>query len=114
MHVRVEGTDPVTFQPTSSSFFEYAHRDHLGSLELVTDGSGNVKDRLAFEPFGLRKSADWSADASATELAALLALEWDHPRKARGFAGHEHLDRTGFIHMNGRVNYPGYFGDLFA
>ncbi len=27
-------------------------------------------------------------------------------RTSRGYTGHEHLDRTGFIHMNGRVYDP--------
>ena len=27
-------------------------------------------------------------------------------KTARGYTGHEHLERTGLIHMNGRVYYP--------
>jgi RHS repeat-associated protein len=72
----------------------------------VTDDNGNVLDNLGFEPFGSRKTKDWTANISSTELGALLDLDWDHTRKARGFTGHEHLDRTGFIHMNGRVYDP--------
>ena len=32
-------------------------------------------------------------------------------KTSRGYTGHEHLDRTGFIHMNGRLYDPqlGYF-----
>ncbi len=99
MHVKIVGT-------TTETFFEYAHRDHLGSIEVVTDENGNKLDNLAFEPFGMRKKKDWTANISTTELDALLDLDWDHTRKARGFTGHEHLDRTGFIHMNGRVYDP--------
>ena len=99
MHVRIEGS-------TTETFFEYAHRDHIGSIEVVTDGSGNVLDQLAFEVFGSRKMADWTANISQSELDALLDLDSGHTRKARGFTGHEHLDRTGFIHMNGRVYDP--------
>ena len=90
----------------TEEFFKYAHRDHLGSIEVVTDENGNVLDNLAFEPFGSRKMKDWTGNISSIELNALLALDWDHPRRARGFTGHEHLDRTGFIHMNGRVYDP--------
>jgi RHS repeat-associated protein len=96
MHVKMQGTNTV-------EFFEYAHRDHLGSIEVVTDDNGNVLDQLAFEPFGSRKKKDWTANISSTERDDLLDLDWDHARKARGFTRHEHLDRTGFIHMNGRV-----------
>lgn len=106
MHVTVEGTDPITLDPWTSTFYEYAHRDHLGSIELVTDGAGNVVDHLAFEAFGARKSADWSGNASAAEVDALLGASASHSPKVRGFTGHEHLDRTGFIHMNGRLYDP--------
>ncbi len=99
MHVKIEGTATTTF-------FEYAHRDHLGSIDIVTDDSGNVLDRAAFDPFGSRKRTDWLASITASELGNLLSLDTDHTRKVRGFTGHEHLDRTGFIHMNGRLYDP--------
>jgi RHS repeat-associated protein len=99
MHVKIVGT-------ATEAFFEYAHRDHLGSIEAVTDGNGTVLDHLAFEAFGSRKAKDWSAHIPAAELDALLALDSGHSRKIRGFTGHEHLDRSGFIHMNGRVYDP--------
>lgn len=99
MHVKIVGT-------ATEAFFEYAHRDHLGSIEAVTDGNGNVLDNLAFEAFGARKAKNWTGSIPSTELDALLALESGHSRKIRGFTGHEHLDRTGFIHMNGRVYDP--------
>ena len=99
MHVKIQGS-------TTAEVFEYAHRDHLGSIEVVTDDNGNILDRLAFEPFGSRKKKDWGGNISTTELDSLLGLDWDHSRKARGFTGHEHLDRTGFVHMNGRVYDP--------
>ena len=103
MHVKIEGT-------TTETFFEYAHRDHLGSIDVVTDDNGNVLDRAAFEPFGSRKRKDWTANISSMELEALLDLDTDHTRKARGFTGHEHLDRTGFIHMNGRCTTRSWEG----
>ncbi|HNP64062.1 MAG TPA: RHS repeat-associated core domain-containing protein, partial [Woeseiaceae bacterium] len=99
MHVKMQGT-------TTDSFFEYAHRDHLGSIEAVTDENGNKLDNLAFEPFGSRKKKDWTANISASEFSDLIELDWGHSRKVRGFTGHEHLDRTGFIHMNGRIYDP--------
>jgi|GEM_PF-3123679 len=99
MHVTIAGA-------TTEQFFEYAHHDHLGSIDVVTDASGNVLDRMAFEPFGSRKAKDWSSNISTPELAELLDLDAGHSRKARGFTAHEHLDRTGLIHMNGRVYDP--------
>ncbi|MCV6606452.1 MAG: RHS repeat-associated core domain-containing protein, partial [Porticoccaceae bacterium] len=86
---------------------EYAHRDHLGSIETVTDQAGNRLHQLAFEPFGARKDSDWTRNITTAALDALLREDTPPPHKiARGFTGHEHLDKTGFIHMNGRVYDP--------
>lgn len=85
-------------------YWEYLHRDHLGSVEKVTDESGLVILDTAFEPFGARRGADWQGEISEEELQDLLAAQGITTR--RGFTGHEHLDRTGLIHMNGRVYDP--------
>jgi RHS repeat-associated protein len=83
---------------------EYAHRDHLGSVDAVTDASGAVLQRTSFDPFGARRAPNRSADLSQAELDELLAGQ--DVRGARGFTDHEHRDRTGFVHMNGRVYDP--------
>ncbi|WP_166218809.1 RHS repeat-associated core domain-containing protein [Microbulbifer sp. SH-1] len=85
-------------------FMEYLHRDHLGSVEKITDESGLVILDTAFEPFGARRSADWQGEISEQELQDLLIAQGFTTR--RGFTGHEHLDRTGLIHMNGRIYDP--------
>ncbi|MGL6162285.1 RHS repeat-associated core domain-containing protein, partial [Microbulbifer sp.] len=85
-------------------FREYLHRDHLGSVEKITDETGLVILDTAFEPFGARRGADWQSELSEEELQELLAAQGITTR--RGFTGHEHLDRTGLIHMNGRVYDP--------
>ena len=54
------------YSDTSSQYLvttehlEYAHRDHLGSIESVTDENGDRLMQLAFEPFGQRKDSDWT------------------------------------------------------
>jgi RHS repeat-associated protein len=83
---------------------EYAHRDHLGSIDAVTDASGAVLQRTSFDPFGGRRTPNRSRDLSQAELDDLLAAQ--DVRGARGFTDHEHRDRTGFVHMNGRVYDP--------
>ena len=99
VHVR---TTPAGLMPTPSSAFEYVHRDHLGSVEAVTDASGNELVVLGYDPYGERRDADWTGQL--TEIETLLG---DHgERVSRGFTKHEHLDRTGLIHMNGRVYDP--------
>ncbi len=48
--------------------------------------------------------SDWTGMLSASERQTLAA---NQPLKtSRGYTGHEHLDRTGFIHMNGRLYDP--------
>ena len=99
LHVR---TTPVTGMPTAA--FEYLHRDHLGSVESVTDASGMELKIQAYDPFGSRRASDWTRAMTETELESLAG---EAPqRTARGYTGHEHLERTGLIHMNGRVYDP--------
>ena len=99
LHVR---TTPVAGMPTTA--FEYLHRDHLGSVESVTDASGAELKIQAYDPFGSRRTSDWTRAMTDTERTALAG---EAPqRTARGYTGHEHLERTGLIHMNGRVYDP--------
>ncbi len=89
---------------TAVSSLEYLHRDHLGSVEAVTDESGAKLLTLAHDPFGARRKADWTRSLDSGEIETLaddLKL-----KVSRGYSDHEHLDRAGFIHMNGRVHDP--------
>ncbi len=83
---------------------EYLHRDHLGSVERITDENGYELQVLAYDPFGARRNSDWIGAISPAEFATLL--EEMNIHTPRGFTGHEHLDRTGIIHMNGRIYDP--------
>ena len=67
-----------TQDTTTETFFEYAHRDHLGSIEVVTDDDGHILDQLAMEPFGSRESRDWTSNIPSSELDALLDLSGGH------------------------------------
>jgi len=75
----------------------YLHRDHLGSITAITDESGAVLERLAYEPFGKRRFANGANDPNHT----ILPVNTD-----RGFTGHEMLDEIGLVHMNGRIYDP--------
>ncbi len=88
LHVK---TTPVSGSPTTA--FEYLHRDHLGSVESVTDGTGAELKLQAYDPFGGRRASDWTRSMSDAERTALAG---EAPqRTARGYTGHEHLERTG-------------------
>ena len=99
VHVR---TTPASMMASPSSVFEYMHRDHLGSVEAVTNEAGTELVVLGHDPYGERRDNDWTGQL--TDIETLLSGHGE--RVSRGFTGHEHLDRTGLIHMNGRVYDP--------
>jgi len=82
---------------TTTKSTSYLHRDALGSITAITNESGAVIERLAYEPFGKRRFASGANDPNNT----IVPQNTD-----RGFTGHEMLDEIGLIHMNGRVYDP--------
>jgi len=74
----------------------YGYYDHLGSLIALTNESGTVQERYAYDPWGNRRNpTNWEqADSRTTWLVN------------RGYTMHEHLDAFGIINMNGRVYDP--------
>jgi RHS repeat-associated protein len=74
----------------------YFHKDHLGSIAVITNESGTVLERLSYDAWGKRRYADGSDDP-----AGVIASQTN-----RGFTGHEELDAVGLVHMNGRVYDP--------
>ena len=99
----VRSTDEAS-PPVITDDWRYLHRDHLGSVDVITDKTGTVEESIGFDPFGGRRAATWDSDVTTTEMTAILSGE--HNRHSRGFTDHEQLNRTGFIHMNGRVYDP--------
>ncbi|WP_444942015.1 RHS repeat-associated core domain-containing protein [Microbulbifer sp. ZKSA004] len=97
-------TDPASIS-TSTAEYQYLHRDHLGSIEKITDSSGVEILGMAFNPDGSRRTEDWSADLDIQQVLETLVTV-QHITSKRGYTGHEHLDRTGLIHMNGRIYDP--------
>ena len=95
--------DDGTKTTTTANYVDYIHKDHLGSVEGVTGGAGARTRTLAYDPYGGRRKADWTAALTSAEISALAGSS--DPR-TRGHTGHEHLDRTGFIHRGGRVYDP--------
>ncbi|MFT4924636.1 MAG: RHS repeat-associated protein [Phenylobacterium sp.] len=84
--------------------YEYSHRDHLGSIDKVTDGDGNILLTTSFNSFGQRRGLDWQGELSGQDYKDLLKSSGIHV--SLGFTGHEMLDMVGLIHMNGRVYDP--------
>ena len=86
--------------PSSSPTLHYLHRDHLGSVDAVTDASGAVVERLSYDAFGKRRTA--SGDDAWTDPALAIAGS----ATARGFGGYAHLDEFGLVDMDGRLYDP--------
>lgn len=79
---------------TATPTVNYVFTDHLGSWNLIVDGSGS-KTEMSFDAWGNRRNtASWANDASI------------RGNFYRGFTGHEHWDDLGLIDMNGRIYDP--------
>ena len=71
----------------------YLHRDHLGSILSISDGSGKVIEERHFSAWGEVEAFTINGE-SADFSDSLLT---------RGFTGHEHFEGIELIHMNGRM-----------
>lgn len=90
-----------TRKSNGTNELHYLTRDHLGSIDSVTNSAGAVEVRLSFSSFGQRRNAatlggnptsgDWTDITNTTR---------------RGFTSHEMLDNLNLTHMNGRVYDP--------
>ncbi|WP_419768876.1 RHS repeat-associated core domain-containing protein [Arcobacter sp.] len=72
----------------------YMHKDALGSIDTITNESGQVIKRMTYKPFGQQVAQEWINEASKAVVTK------------RGFTGHEHITEFNLIHMNGRVYDP--------
>lgn len=84
-----------TSSSTSASLY-YLHRDHLGSIVLITDVDGNAVEKRQFDAWGNLVKLE---DGLGNPLTAFLITD-------RGYTGHEHLLNVGLINMNGRLYDP--------
>jgi len=76
---------------------QYFHRDYLGSVVAMSDETGTVIERFAYEASGKRRFPAGSQDQQNTLTGV---------NTKRGFTNHAHLDTLGLVHMNGRVYDP--------
>jgi RHS repeat-associated protein len=81
---------------TATTEVNYVHQDRLGSPVAITDAVGNVKERMAYDAWGKRRTVDGAATPN----------NLDGITDNRGFTGHEMLDHLDLVHMNGRVYEP--------
>ena len=74
----------------------YLHSDRLGSIESLTDTTGNVLEHRKYDPFGRR------ANPNSLTLAASLT----HGSTRIGFIGDEPDDENGLMNLKGRMYDP--------
>lgn len=101
-YVFAEGQAVALYSRKSSGVntLSYFLRDALGSVDVISNSTGAVTVRESFGAFGQRRGTAWSGAPSAGDLSTINGLT------RRGYTGHEMLDSTDFIHMNGRVYDP--------
>ncbi len=80
---------------TKSTSTSYLHKDHQGSIQAISSSKGVLLERLNFDAWGLKRNTDWSP-----------ASEPLYSSVDRSYTGHEYLDESSLIHMNGRVYDP--------
>lgn len=85
-------------------------KDHLGSTDALVVGIWNGStfanqtiERLSFDAWGERRDAATQISYRATDTDPFRTSAKDHDR---GYTGHEQLDDSGLIHMNGRIYDP--------
>ena len=77
---------------------EYFHRDHLGSVALVTNDAGLQVSAVSFDAWGARRNENWSDNSTGAGLESITGNI--------GFTGQETIEEIGLIHMNGRIYDP--------
>ncbi|MBL4829231.1 MAG: VCBS repeat-containing protein [Aliivibrio sp.] len=73
----------------------YLHYDALNSVDMITDGYGNIVEKRSYDVWGKTRKVVWQ-ETSPTSLALAAITN-------RGYTGHEQIEEVGLVHMNGRV-----------
>lgn len=73
----------------------YLHKDHLGSIQSISDDLGNIVEVQSYDSWGNKRDPNtWTQSAPSTSQID------------RGFTGHEHMLGTNFVNMGGRIYNP--------
>jgi RHS repeat-associated protein len=88
-------------RPGQATELDWVHADRLGSVAAITDGNGNLSEKLAYDAWGKRRTID-GIPVSGTATPDSLNGVTDN----KGFTDHEMLDQLELVHMNGRVYDP--------
>ncbi len=72
----------------------YMHKDHLGSIDAITDELGVLDEQNSFDAWGQRRLDTWAVPSLVDQVTS---------QTTRGFTGHEMEDDIGLINMNARM-----------
>jgi RHS repeat-associated protein len=86
----------VRFLQGTTVTLRYFHQDRLGSIAALTDASGNVVERDAYDAWGKRRFVNGTDDPTGSITSQTI----------QGFTGQEMLASVGLVHLNGRVYDP--------
>lgn|GEM_PF-3646619 len=86
-----------------TSELDWTHEDRLGSVIAISAADGTLRERLAYDPWGKRRSTDGSSTANS------ITGTTDN----KGFTGQEMLDQLELVHLNGRI-YDPYVGKFLS
>jgi hypothetical protein len=67
------GTLPFFYIPDKTRSLHY---DNLGSIDTITDGQGNIVERMAYTAFGERRKGDWRVSEASPISIEFSTLEW--------------------------------------
>ncbi|MCA3068459.1 MAG: hypothetical protein ING73_16280 [Rhodocyclaceae bacterium] len=105
MGIGVEIDRPATGSPavTPPTQLNWLHKDRLGSPIAISGETGALRERLAYDAWGKRRTTNGAATGTpATPTPDTIDGVVDN----RGFTGHEMLDQLDLVHMNGRIYDP--------
>ncbi|WP_238701871.1 RHS repeat domain-containing protein [Mariprofundus erugo] len=90
------GLVAIMEQVATLKTMKYVHNDQLGSINVITDSTGTVLERLSFDAFGKPRNTD-ATDTVNTIIAV---------HTTRGYTGHKMDAEVGLINMNARLYDP--------
>lgn len=99
-YIFAEGQSIAIFEKSNVSGEKllYLLKDHLGTVQALTDESGSLVQELSYDAWGKRRNPEnWQYYAEISDANALTP---------RGFTGHEHLDMFDIVNMDGRMYDP--------
>jgi RHS repeat-associated protein len=102
----------TAYSESGAVVYQYLQKDHLGTIDSITNAQGALTKKLFFDVWGAREAVDnsvWGAIIKqhlSTSLFSTSAIENLASFTPRGFTGHEHVDHANIIHMNGRIYDP--------